>query len=173
LLYGRHIFQLCVGTLLAGIDLADRADLQEKFVSNNERYQRICELLKTESVPPTERLLAVEPFLRALKRYQFVPTGEVSRGALISAVRHAASALNAGEHPLEPNLAEPLTKVQAITRKEDELQQLTAIKELAEAFEAAEQADLTPEARVVRELVEFAWMGLFQIYYWLIDHQQT
>lgn len=48
MLYGRQIFQLCVGTVLVGIDLADRADLQEKFVTNNERYQKICNLLETQ-----------------------------------------------------------------------------------------------------------------------------
>lgn len=61
MLYGRQIFQLCVGTLLVGIDLAHRADLQEKFVSNNERYQKICDFLGSETGTPAEKLLALEP----------------------------------------------------------------------------------------------------------------
>jgi hypothetical protein len=59
MLYGRHIFQLCLSTLLVGIDLADRADLQEKFISNNERYEKICNLLKSKTGTPAEKLVSL------------------------------------------------------------------------------------------------------------------
>jgi hypothetical protein len=127
MLYGRQIFQLCLGTLLVGIDLADRADLQEKFVSNNERYQKICGLLKTEAGTPAEKLVALEPILRALQRYQFVPSGEVSRGTLMSAVRYTAAALIATGQPFVQDLADALATVDVSKREDGELRQLTAI----------------------------------------------
>jgi hypothetical protein len=169
MLYGRHIFQLCLSTLLVGIDLADRADLQEKFISNNERYEKICDLLKSETGTPAEKLVALEPTLRALQRYQFVPSGEFARGKLIRAVRYAAATLAATGQSFAQQLADALARVEAAERQDRELKQLTAIKELTEAFEATESVSLSPEARVVRNLVEFAWMNLFQIYYWLED----
>ncbi len=93
ILYGRQIFQLCLSTLLVGADLADRADLQEKFVTNNERYEKICDLLKAESGTPAERLAGLEPTLRALKRYLFMGTGGIATGSVISAVRYTATTL--------------------------------------------------------------------------------
>jgi hypothetical protein len=171
MLYGRQIFQLCLGTLLVGMDLADRTDLQEKFVSNNERYQKICDLLKAETGTPVEKLLGLEPILRALKRYQFVTSGEVSRGTLISSVRYAAEALIASGPLFAQDLADALATVNTIRREGGEFMQLAAIKDLAEVFEATDSASLTPEARIVQDLVEIAWRKLFEIYYWLSESQ--
>jgi hypothetical protein len=173
MLYGRQIFQLCLGTLLVGIDLADRADLQEKLVSNNERYQKICDLLKSETVTPAEKLIALEPTLRALQRYQFVPSGEVSKGTLISAVRYATAALIATEQPFAQDLADALARVDVAKREDGEFNQLAAIKDLAEAFEATESQSLSPEARIARNLVEITWMRLFRLYYWLRDRNRS
>jgi hypothetical protein len=173
MLYGRHIFQLCLGTLLVGIDLADRADLQEKFISNNERYEKICDLLKSETGTPAEKLVALEPTLRALQRYQFVPSGEFARGRLIRAVRYAAMALVATGQSFARQLTDALQRVEAAERQGGELKQLAAIKELTEAFEATESASLSPEARIVRNLVDYAWMNLYQIYYWFEDRNKS
>jgi hypothetical protein len=173
MLYGRQIFQLCLGTLLVGMDLADRADLQEKFVSNNERYQKICDILKAETGTSAEKLLGLEPIIRALQRYQFVASGEVSRGTLISALRYTAEALIASGQPFAWDLADALAAVAASRREDGEFMQLAAIKDLAEVFKATESASLTPEARVARDLVEIAWMRLFEIYYWLSDRDQS
>jgi hypothetical protein len=173
MLYGRQIFQLCLGTLLVGIDLAERADLLEKFVSNNERYQKICDLLRTETGTPVEKLLSLEPTLRALQRYQFVAGGEVSRGTLISAMRHTAETLIASEQTFAEDLSDALARVNASKREDGEFILLATIKELVEAFKATESANLTPEARIARDLVEIAWMKLFEIYYWLSDRDQS
>jgi hypothetical protein len=175
MLYGRQIFQLCLGTLLVGIDLADRADLQEKFISNNERYEKICDLLKSEAGTPAEKIIALEPTLRGLERYQFVPSGEVSRGTLMSAVRYTAAALIATGQPFVQDLADALAKVDVSKRDDGEFRRLTAIKDLTEAFEVTEPASLTPEARVARDLVEMTWRRLFMLYYWLKDrnHSET
>lgn len=173
MLYGRQIFQLCVGTLLVGIDLAHRADLQEKFVSNNERYQKICDFLRSETGTPAEKLVALEPTLRALRRYQFVPSGELTRGTLISAVRYAAAALIATGQHFEQDLADALAKANASKREDGESMQLATIKDLVEAFKATEPGNLSPEARIACDLVEIAWMRLFEIYYWLKDRNQS
>ena len=170
---GRQIFQLCVGTLLVGIDLAHRADLQEKFVSNNERYQKICDFLRSETGTPAEKFVALEPTLRVLRRYQFVPSGELTRGTLASAVRYAASALIAtGEH-FEQDLADALAKANASKREDGKSMQLATIKDLVEAFKATEPSNLSPEARIACDLIEIAWMRLFEIYYWLKDRNQS
>ena len=51
--------------------------------------------------------------------------------------------------------------------------QLATIKDLVEAFKATEPSNLSPEARIACDLVEIAWMRLFEIYYWLKDRNQS
>ena len=165
MLYGRQVFQLCLATLLVGVELAERADLQEKSVTNNERYQKICERLKAQVGTPNERLLGIEPTLLALKRYRFIATGAVSMGALISAVRYAAAALIQCGQELPQDLGDALAGVSASKREDGELAQLSAIERLESAFKATNSSDPSQEVRIVGELVDLAWMTLFTRYY--------
>jgi hypothetical protein len=171
MLYGRQIFQLCVGTLLVGIDLAERADLQEKFVTNNERYQKICALLEGKTSTPSERLLGVAPIIQALQRYRFVASG-IETGPMLTAARLASTTLAACNQDLHEDLASAVTKCAASKREDRELQRLAAIEVLNAAFEKLELSTLTQEARLVREIIDLIWMSLFQRYYWLKERDQ-
>ena len=168
ILYGRQVFQLCLATLLVGADLAQRADLQEKFVTNNERFEKICRSLDADSGTPSGRLTSIESTILALERYQFIPSGEVSKTTMIGAVRRAAATLlKAGLTTQE--LSEVLTKVVSTKRDDGELAELAAIEELDAALRKCDSSNLTPEERIVYRLVEVVWMSLFQYYYWLSE----
>jgi hypothetical protein len=171
MLYGRQIFQLCLGTLLVGVDLAERADLQEKFVSNNERYQKICGLLENETDPPNKKLSDLTPTIQGLKRYRFV-AGFTETGPLITAVRLASAALIACNQPLPTDLVSAVTNCASIKREDGELQRLSAVEELDAMFKKLEPSTLTPEAYILHELIDLVWMSLFQRYFWLKEQKQ-
>lgn len=168
MLFGRQVFRLCVGTLLVGIDLAERADLQEKFVSNNERYQKICDLLQGKVGAPSKRLLGLTPIMEALERYQFVASVN-DTGPLLAAAQLAASALAACKQNLPEDLANAVAKCAASKREDGELRRLAAIEALNAVFEKMGLSGLTTEARQVRDLINLIWMNLFQRNYWLKD----
>ena len=88
-------------------------------------------------------------------------------------MRYAAAALAATGQSFEQDLDDALLKVEGAERQGGEFEQLAAIKQLTEAFEATELASLSQEARIVRNLVEFAWMNLCQIYYWFEDRNKS
>jgi hypothetical protein len=169
MLFGRQIFQLCVGTLLAGIDLAERADLREKFVGNNERYKQICQLLEDKAGTASARLLSVAPIIRALERYRFVASG-IDPGPQLAAVRLAANALAECNQTLPDDLVEIVAKCAASKRADGEFQQLAIIESANAVFEK-ELSLLTPEARTVRDIVHLVWMSLFQRYFWLKNRE--
>jgi hypothetical protein len=171
MLYGRQVFQLCVSTLLVGIDLAERADLQEKFITNNERFQKICELLQAEAGTPGEKLLSLEPTVLALERYHFVASG-IDMGLLLTAARRVSAVLGARNQSLSEDLASAITKCAASKRADGELQQLAAIEQLNAAFEKLELATLTPEARIARDVIHLVWMSAFGRYFWLKSQDQ-
>lgn len=164
IVYGRQIFQLCLGTLLVGADLAERSDLQERLVTNNERFEKICRLLDADGTP-SERLAAIEPAIRALERYRFVPSGAISKETMIGAVRRSAITLLDCVGPLTQDIIDALKKI-ALTKREDgELAELTAIEQLNEALKKSQLSEFTAESRLVRDLVEVVWMNLFMHYY--------
>jgi hypothetical protein len=171
MLYGRQIFQLCVGTLLVGIDLAERADLREKFVTNNERYQRICDLLEGTIDTASKKISSLVPVVEALERYRFVASA-VDAGPMLTAARLASIKLaECGLH-LPDSLESALAKCAASNRKDTEFEQLGAIESLNASFEKLEVATLAPEVRIVRDVIHLVWMALFQRYYWLKDTSQ-
>jgi len=49
LVYGRQIFQLCVGTVLFGASLSKDTGIAEKFITNEERLQLICRTLEDDT----------------------------------------------------------------------------------------------------------------------------
>jgi len=171
MLYGRMVFQLCIDTLLVGIDLAERADLQEKFITNRERYQKICQLLAVEGGTPSERLLSIAPTLRALHRYQFV-SGVFEAGPAIAAVRAAAAALVSCGQELEQELGEAVVGAASGIRRDVEVQRLESIELLHGVFEKLSLSSLSPEVRILRDLVQLVWMKLFPRYYWLKKREQ-
>lgn len=171
MLYGRQIFQLCIGTLLAGTDLADRADLQEKFITNTERFQKICDRLSTQNEMPRARLLSVEPIIRAIERYQFVAHA-TSSAELISAVRLAAVTLTATAKELPHGLAEVVAACASGRRQSREVQQLAEIERLDAVFEQIGLSSLSAEVRILRDIAHIVWMKLFERYYWLKEQQK-
>jgi hypothetical protein len=171
MLYGRQVFQLCLGTLLVGMDLAARADLQEKLITNNERYQRICEMLKGSAGTPSERLLALAPTVQALERYHFVASG-IESGPRLAAASLAAAALSKCDHSLPDEVAKALASCASSKREDSELNRLAAVAALDEAFGKPELPLLGQEVRVVREIVHLVWMSLFQQYYRLKESSQ-
>jgi hypothetical protein len=171
MLYGRQIFRLCVGTLLVGIDLAERADLQEKFITNNERYEKICEMLQDKTCTASEKLLGLAPIIRALERYRFVASA-IDTGQLLTTARLSAATLVTCNQNLPEDLATTVLQCAASTRKDGELRRLAAIEALNAAFEKLELAALTEEARIVREIINLVWMSVFQRYYWLKEREQ-
>jgi hypothetical protein len=163
-LYGRQIFQLCLDTLLVGADLAERADLREKLVTNNERFEKICQSLDLERWPPEQRLVLIEPIVRSLERYQFIPSGELSKSTMVGAVRRAVQVLLTIQ-PLSANISDALTTVAKTKREDGELDQLASIESLWKALQGYKPANIMPAERVVYDLVNVTWMRLFQHYY--------
>jgi hypothetical protein len=130
---------------------------------------------KPETLPQGEVLSLLEKGLGCDGTVvQFVASGEVSRGTLISAVRNTAGALIATGQHFAQDLTDALARVD-VSKRGDEFKQLAAIKDLTEAFNATESTSLTPEARIARDLVEITWMRLFMLYHWLADrnHPET
>jgi hypothetical protein len=172
MLYGRHIFQLCVGTVLVGIDLAERAELQDKLTTNNERYGSICRTLEDKSETPSDRLLKVASIVSVIERYQFVVSA-ISAGTAIAAVRLATTTLAACGQDLPEELGSAMAACADTKRRDGELRELEAIEQLYNAFDRVGEQPLSPEARVARDITRLVWMSLFQRHYWLKEQRQA
>ena len=167
MLYGRQVFCLCLCTLLVGIEVTERADLQEKLVSNRERYERICRCLDSVENSARERLLAIEQPVLSLQRYHFMPEGSYPLAVIIGAVQRASSCLLDCTPSISDALGTALRDMDASARSEGVLAQLRAFERLDREFKAAVKGRLPREAKIVADLIASAWMKVAPNFYWL------
>lgn len=165
MLSGRAIFQSCMSTLLFGMATAEAARLGEKLVSNAERFTKLCELLDHTTDDPGQLLAKVAPIVREIEHHRFVSSTMVAFDLMLGALSRAATTL-LRLSPLQTVALEEPLRLCALPRKGRDLAaRLDAVRQLAEAFKAADGAFLTEQEKVVQMLAEEIWRATFPIYY--------
>ena len=166
LAYGRQIFRLCLGTLILGAKMAERAGLEEKLISNQERFEKICNLLSDEKTNPCDRLEQITVLVDAIERYQFVPA-QFKPETMIAAARMAAKVLLACDSKLAEEMTQRLRALVDAKRDDNNLSALEALHDLNKSFPEESKAIDTEYSATVWKLLRVVWMTLFGIYYYL------
>jgi hypothetical protein len=170
--YGTQVFRLCLGTLLLGSNLADQAGLEERFVTNQERYNRLCQLFDNETLEPYARLESAEELVDAIERYQFVGETGLRLETMIGAIRLGARTLLDSGIALESPLANAFTALARSATSRDSIAGLDAIHVLEKLLPDTPRPDAGPED-VIRRLVKAVWGSVFMHYYWIKKQQQS
>ena len=166
--YGRQVFQLCLGTLLVGADLAENAGLEEKLVTNQERFQKICKVLADKTIGSRERLERIAPIVAATQQYQFVPeSGGLQLKTMIGATRLAAKALLEHDEVVSQELKEHLERLTTAKRTNDHLQELEALQALNSILTDKPVLTEASCGEAVRDVVKVVWSYVFMHYFWL------
>lgn len=90
LAYGRLIFRPCLNTLLSGAEASRLVGLEEKLISNQERFKRISEILDDETLEPAARFMGIKTLVQQLEAYQYFDEPELSTNSMLGAARKAA-----------------------------------------------------------------------------------
>lgn len=165
--YGRQIFQLCLGTLLTGAELAEKSGLEEKLVTNEERFQEICKILSNNEIEVRERLERILPIVTVIDQYKYISESSLKLGTMIGATRLAAKALLENNEEISHELNDHLLQLITAKRTTDHFKELDALRTLKSAFKEKtfQTENLCREA--VRKLVEAVWDYVFRHYFWL------
>jgi hypothetical protein len=83
--YGRHIFRLCLNTLLTGAVMTEDVGLSGLLVHNQERLQSICKRLNDPGATPQERILSISREVRDVKQYWVESRGHVETDTVLGA----------------------------------------------------------------------------------------
>jgi hypothetical protein len=173
LAYGRPVFQLCVATLLFGDSMAQRAGLEEKFVTNRERFEQISRSLSDESAAIRERFRAISARVDAIQRYRFVGESSFPIRVVLDAMRLAAKAILACEEELGPELRAATERLATTVQSADSYEALDALRE----FHDVERLNTLPgdpfsPRFVTFRLAEASWGYVFWNYYSLREKRE-
>ena len=171
--YGMRVFRLCLLTLLAGAELAEEAGLEEKFVTNQERFEKVCEILEDLTLPARERLTRIQELVRAIDRYSFLSERGLRLETMIGATRRAVECLIECDDTLLEGNKLVLLELVANMKSRDEFKQLEAVKRLDTQVPASVSLAPDPTATTVHDLVKVVWRYVFMHYFWLERQRST
>jgi hypothetical protein len=169
LLYGRQIFQYCVGTLLFGASLSEEGGLEEKFVTNQERFVEICKVLEDDALDASKRFELVVEKVFAADRYRFIQESGLTIEALLGAARAAAKALISCGGAGDPSLKAVLDNLITANRSADHFEQLDAIHEVVgipqkPVHSGSNAGPMSPIA-ITLSIIDMVWSYSFLHYF--------
>jgi hypothetical protein len=170
--YGRQIFQLCVGSVLFGTQMAQRSKLKDKLTTNQERFELICKTLNDTSIPPTDRFTAIEDLVATVGEYRYVAETGLSIETVLGAVQVAAKNLLECAAPVEPTFKTQLSDLAVAKRSKDGYEILVALEAWHKVMPKGALEPRSPEG-IVRRLTEIIWDCTFIHYYWLKEHRES
>jgi hypothetical protein len=170
LAYGRQIFQLCVGALTFGAYLAERAGLQDKLVTNQERFELICKTLNDGALGAPDRFAAIDDTVALIDEFRFVGETGLLIETMIGAVQAAAKTLLASGTSIEPAQKQGLTDLAGAKRSRDWYDALAAVRALHDLRAIGPVEPRSPEW-IMRRLTEVVWHYTFRHYFWLKEER--
>lgn len=163
--YGRQIFQLCVSTLLVGADLAEEAGLEGKFITNQERFEKICELLNQSNT--VSQLNNISSLVIAIQQYKYISENELQINTMIGAVKEVAKIVVEQDQDLSNEFKKLLELLINAPNSSDNYEQLEALQKLKD-FLPKELFLVYPSYKqIVKDLIEVIWSYVFLHYFWL------
>lgn len=170
LAYGRQVFQLCAGAVMFGTSLAVRSGLEEKLVTNQERFQTICRTLDDESLTTAIKFASVERIVSTVGRYRFVPETGLSIETMVGAVSRAAKALLSSGESLEAVFKARVENLANAPRSPDHYEALEALRAVTEERTGVPGDPESPSV-IWRRLAEVVWQYVFMHYFWLKEQR--
>lgn len=175
--YGRQVFQLCLGTLLLGLEMAERAGIEEKLVTNQERFEQLCRTLKDSSIDVAERLRQATPTIAAIQRYRFVYESNLKLATVLSGTRKAVECLIGHDPSLRTELRERLAAFATAQPTTDHFEELDRLRQVAELVSNEDVqsnyiSDIVPPTTAVLRLVKAVWLDVFMHYFWLKERRE-
>lgn len=156
---GRQVFQLCLRVISAGALLAERGGLEEKLVTNKERFERICAILSDKSLDALTRLMRIADPVQAIHEYKFASETGLSVALVVGAGRLAAQVALEAFPELPEALRGALKELMAAPNSEDSFESLQALYEVDNVIR---NPTLVPERkepwRTTVQLLEDCWM---------------
>ena len=165
LAYGREVFQLCLATVLTGASLSSHADLATKLISNSERFETASRILNDDSQSLSVRLEQLDPLVRAINRYRYVPDSGLTRPMMLGACQAAARVTLQSTGEMDDRLRDALTALAEAPRTDDHLEQMEALHALVDHLKGLQDRTAGEVPVAVITLLKDTWYHSFQYYF--------
>lgn len=167
--YGRQVFQVCVATLLTGAQIAERLKLASLLVTNQQRLERICQVLSKGDEAPDDRIVATSQHVRDIATYRFVAEKGLKVEQLIGTAKLMVQQYLDSAPDESPQLMGRMKEFAAVDCS-DHYEALSLLKEVQDTLESggvARSSSLTDLRSIVVSLIDSVWHYTFVYYFQL------
>jgi hypothetical protein len=171
LAYGRQIFQLCVGSVLFGAHLAQRAGLQDKLVTNQERFLLIRQTLDDDGLAPSDRMTGIDDTLATVDEFRYVQETGLLMESMLGALQAAAKNLLKCNTSLDPSVNQQLSDLATAKRSTDWYGVLAALHAWRDVMPTGRMEPRSPEG-IMRRLTGVVWHYTFMHYFWMKEERE-
>jgi len=171
--FGRQLFQMCASVLLVGERIAETAGLEDKLVTNQERFEHLCRILSDEATSLDEKIATSNPIIFAIERYRYVGERNLRIETMLAAARFVAAILAESDSDLPVALRTSVAAFARTGKSLDHFDELETLKRVKESIPSAEDQPERPWRVALRHLVEVVWGLAFMHYYWLKQKRET
>ncbi len=165
--YGRQIFQLSLGTILSGAELAEISGLKDKLITNKERFQEICQILDDKTIGASTSLECIESIVANIQKYMYVSEIDLNFEVMIGATRLVAKAMLKNDDNITQDLKNKLEQFISAKRTTDHFQEFEALQEINSIFDVGSLQIKNTSTYVFRDLIKTVWHYVFMHYFWL------
>jgi hypothetical protein len=161
--YGRQIFQLCVGSVLFGSHIAQRSELHDKLVTNQERFELICKILNDTSISLTGRFTSIDDIVATIGEYRYIAETGLSAETMLGTLQIAAKSLLEC-CTLDPAIKAQVSDLAVAKRSKDGYEILVALEAWHNVMPQGPLEPTAPEG-IMRRLTEIIWDYNFMRYF--------
>lgn len=166
--YGRQVFQLCLSSVLFGSELARGAGLEEKLVTNQQRFEILCKILSDNTMPAGEKFKQCDETIYAIDRYLFVFESGPDLNTMLGALRLSATTLLEIEGLGVDDFSHSLEAFASAKRTADQFEALDALARLSSVATSTWQSGVSPSPRhKVLTLIHAVWNYTYRHYFWI------
>lgn len=169
--YGRIVFQICVATILTGSQMVQQSRLASMLVTNQQRFEWICQHLNNADANETasERLEEVATYIYDIEKYIFVSESPINIKLLIGAIKLVSRNYLEVASNVDIVLVSKMKKL-TLVKASEVFEALDLIKEIKEDFDKLDSIHSTVSTNhlaTISSLVKSVWHYTFFHYFQL------
>jgi len=167
LTYGREIFQMCLGTVLFGGNISNNSNLEEKFISNQERFEKLCKELSYKGISAKNKLEFAFPLILSIDNYKFVPENQLKYETMLSSAKLVCQTFLECAQDLSTSLEVVIQGFINAKGSDDSFFKFEALSELTTKLRDAGLNLQITSNNAFSKLIEIVWGYVFTHYFWL------
>jgi hypothetical protein len=166
--YARHIFQVCLLTIVYGGHMTSQVRLSRMMTTNQERFEQMCRTLSSNDKPAGHRLQEVAELIQDADTYRFVPEDGLQLKTVLAVCKLASSDYLAMSTDLPTGIGETIREFVTVKYDVDELRALFLLQSLVEGIRTVprqSESSFDDPHRLLAALLDVAWGYAFPQYF--------